>query len=101
MLIQNNTMTDDTNQLTSCVMLQNVSGALDHITVNANLMRCSPTGGAYTTYVDNTHSSAVVDGPSIKYTNNAMIRGQFGYSSIRVAGVVWTGNYDADTLAPI
>lgn len=95
-IIKHNTLITDVTQ-TSAVMLNNYANSLANIDVIDNYLQ----GGAYTLYVDNTKSAAVVDKDTIRILYNRMVEGDFGYFSLYTSAVLPVYNYDAVTGAAI
>lgn len=94
LVIRHNTMVNEQGQ-TSCIMIGNDFGSVNGVLVDNNRLL----GGGYTVY-----SARGTSGPSIqgvKFTNNRMKKGYYGYASIQNNSVVWTGNVDDATGAPI
>jgi len=85
---------------TSDIFLKGDFGAINDVTVNANLLRIQPGQASKTAFVVN------VDGrqqkiTGLKVTYNKVERAAFGYMSFdSVAGVVETGNADWETGVP-
>jgi hypothetical protein len=86
---------------TGAVMLDNYFGPLDNVTVNDNRL----IGGGWTAYLDARFGRPGYSGTggavtNIRYTNNRICCGQWGYASVDIfAGdsLTWTGNVDDET----
>jgi hypothetical protein len=88
--IEHNTILNQFEQ-TSAVMIDNYFGPTSNITVNDNYLG----GGGYTVYSDGQFSGGSISG--VRFTNNRMVKGTFGFSSVNNNVVVDTGNTDAAT----
>ena len=76
-------------------MLSNYFGSVTNVTVDNNWLE----GGGYTVYSDGQFNGGTISG--VSFTNNYLVRGQYGYSSIRNNTPVWQGNVDGDTGLPV
>jgi hypothetical protein len=92
--IRHNTVINPHGQ-TSALMLSNYFGSVTNVTVDNNLLE----GGGYTVYSDGQFNGGTISG--VSFTNNYLVRGQYGYSSIRNNTPVWQGNVDGDTGQPV
>jgi hypothetical protein len=93
-MIRHNTIILLQNQ-TSAVMIDNYFGAVSNITVDNNNLA----GGGYTVYSDDQFNSNSISG--VRFTNNRMGSGSWGYANIGRAQPYSAGNYDATTGATI
>ncbi len=80
---------------TAAVMIDNYSGPADTIVVDGNRLL----GGGYTVYSDGRFKGGPITG--VRFTGNRLGRGKWGYASISVFDVVWSGNVDDKTGATI
>lgn len=98
-LIEHNTVDMREWTQTAAVMIDNVFGAVDNVTVNNNRLL----GGGYTTYIDGTFNGSTIT--NVRYTNNRICCGEWGYKTISGMGAgdsyVWSGNVDDITGQPI
>lgn len=78
---------------TAAVMLNNWAGALSNVTVQ----NCRLVGGGFTCYCDNSFGGGPVQGSTIKFLNNRMIPGQWGYFALYTSGAIHTGNVNDNT----
>ena len=92
--IRHNTIINPHGQ-TSALMLSNYFGSVTNVTVDNNWLE----GGGYTVYSDGQFNGGTISG--VSFTNNYLVRGQYGYSSIRNNTPVWQGNVDGDTGLPV
>jgi hypothetical protein len=88
--IRHNTIINSHDQ-TSAVMLSNYFGSVTNVTVDNNWLE----GGGYTVYSDGQFNGGTISG--VSFTNNYLVKGQYGYKSIRNNTAVWHGNVDGDT----
>jgi serralysin len=88
--IRHNTVINSHNQ-TSAVMLSNYFGSVMNVTVDNNWLE----GGGYTVYSDGQFNGGTISG--VSFTNNYLVKGQYGYVSIRNNTPVWQGNVDGKT----
>ena len=99
--IEHNTIDMRELPSTGAVMLDNYFGALDNVTVNNNRLM----GGGWTTYLDARFGRPGYPGKggavtNIRYTNNRICCGQWGYASIDTFSgdsLTGTGNVDDAT----
>lgn len=92
--IRHNTIINQFGQ-TAAVMIDNYFGPTTNVTVDNNYLG----GGGYTVYSDGQFSGGTISG--IRFTNNRLKRGAFGYSSVERNTVVDSGNVDASTSAVV
>jgi hypothetical protein len=88
--IRHNTVINSHSQ-TSAVMLSNYFGSVMNVTVDNNWLE----GGGYTVYSDGQFNGGTISG--VSFTNNYLVKGQYGYVSIRNNTPVWQGNVDGKT----
>lgn len=82
---------------TAAVMLNNWAGGLSNVTVQ----NCRLVGGGYTCYCDNTFGGGPVQGSTIRFLNNRMLPGFWGYFSLYSSGAVTSGNVNDITGASV
>ncbi|HAM45642.1 MAG TPA: hypothetical protein DCM67_11565 [Propionibacteriaceae bacterium] len=92
--ITHNTIINPHDQ-TAAVMIDNYFGAVDNVTVEGNYLA----GGGYTVYSDGQFTADPIT--NVRFINNALKRGRWGYASIENNTPVDTGNVDATTGAAI
>jgi hypothetical protein len=85
--IRHNTVINPHGQ-TSALMLSNYFGSVSNVTVDNNWLE----GGGYTVYSDGQFNGGTISG--VSFTNNYLVEGQYGYSSIRNNTPVWQGNIE-------
>ena len=90
-LIQYNTIDESDLHQTSCVMIDNYFGPIKNIKVDSNRL----SGAGYTVYSDGQFHNGSMTG--VKFTNNVIGPGLYGYVMIRDNTVVWSGNTDASS----
>jgi hypothetical protein len=93
-MIENNSIIVDYDQ-TSAVMIDNDFGPATNITVANNFLA----GGGYTVYSDGQFDGGPITG--VRFLNNTMERGHWGYASIEQNTPEDSGNVDADSGEPI
>lgn len=76
---------------TACVFIATRFGNINDVTVNNNVLRGKP---SYTVYSEETQGFTIM---GVKFTNNIMEFGGFGYANIQDNVVVWTNNRDYTT----
>jgi len=81
---------------TSAVMIDNYFGPISNVAVVGNLL----IGGGFTVYADGNFSDTD-DIDTVTYANNRLVRGYYGYSLVRNAGVRWSGNVVDQTGSPV
>ena len=94
LLVENNTIINDNSQ-TDAVMIQNIFGAVNNVTITNNLLY----SGGYVVYSDGSKTSAPIT--NVSYTNNDMGAGPgfFGYTDFVDNNPTYSGNVDdGDTL---
>ena len=72
-------------------MIDNFFSSVDNIVVDNNVLK----GGGYTCYSDGQFSGGPVT--NVKFTNNRIKKGHWGYLSVEKNTPVWSGNTDFDT----
>lgn len=88
-IIRHNTIINDYGQ-TAAVMIDNWFGPISNVLVDNNLLK----GGGYTVYSDGQFSGGSITG--VKFTNNRIKKGYWGYATWEKNTPVWTGNTDFD-----
>ena len=83
--IRHNTIINSHGQ-TSALMLSNYFGSVTNVVVDNNWLE----GGGYTVYSDGQFNNGTISG--VSFTNNYLVKGQYGYSSINNNTPVWEGN---------
>ena len=83
--IRHNTIINSHGQ-TSALMLSNYFGSVTNVVVDNNWLE----GGGYTVYSDGQFKNGTISG--VSFTNNYLVKGQYGYSSINNNTPVWEGN---------
>ena len=83
--IRHNTIINPHGQ-TSALMLSNYFGSVTNVVVDNNWLE----GGGYTVYSDGQFKNGTISG--VSFTNNYLVKGQYGYSSINNNTPVWEGN---------
>jgi hypothetical protein len=73
------------------LMLSNYFGSVTNVVVDSNWLE----GGGYTVYSDGQFNRGTISG--VSFTNNYLIKGRYGYSSIRNNTPAWQGNVDGNT----
>jgi hypothetical protein len=81
---------------TSCIFLSNEFGLTQNVTITGNTLK-----NKGPTDPNRTSSTIYPNGPGIKITNNRMERGKYGYLDYERSDLVFTGNVDFVTGAPI
>lgn len=94
-IIHNNIVVNATQ--TAAIMLNNEFGGLKNITVDNNRL----VGGGYTCYLDGRKGGGVVDDATIKFTNNRVGKGYWGYWAFYDDNPVRIGNVDDVTGQPV
>jgi hypothetical protein len=90
--VENSTIDMSNHGQTSAVMVDNYFGAISNVVVDGNHLL----GGGYTVYADgNFSSTSKITG--VKYINNKLGKGYYGYALLRNADVTWSGNVDDKT----
>ena len=90
--VENSTIDMSNHGQTSAVMVDNYFGAISNVVVDGNRLL----GGGYTVYADgNFSSTSKISG--VKYINNKLGKGYYGYALLRNADVTWSGNVDDKT----
>jgi hypothetical protein len=85
--IRRNTVINSFTQ-TAAVMIDNWFGPISNITVDGNRL----VGGGYTVYSDGQFDGGTISG--VRFTNNRLGKGRWGYASIVNNSPTWTGNVD-------
>jgi hypothetical protein len=93
-VIRHNTLIND-HPAASSIMIDNSNGPIDNVLVDNNY--CS--GGAYTLYCDAHFSADPIT--NVRYTDNHIVSGDFGYTNFNGTDPLFIGNVDAVTLEPI
>jgi hypothetical protein len=88
--IRHNTIINN-NETVSAIMIDNYFGSIANITVDNNYLA----GGGFTVYSDDSFNLNPISG--VKFTNNRMGKGTWGYGYIGIAKPLDTGNVDATT----
>ena len=83
--IRHNTVINTHGQ-TSALMLSNYFGSVSNVVVDNNWLE----GGGYTVYSDGQFGGGKISG--VSFTNNYLVKGEYGYSSINNNSPVWEGN---------
>lgn len=86
--IRHNTIDMTEWSQTATVMIDNYFGPISNMSVDNNLLK----GAGFTVYSDGQFSGGSITG--VKFTNNAFVRGYWGYALIRNNSVTQSGNYD-------
>jgi hypothetical protein len=85
--IRHNTVINQHSQ-TAAVMIDNYFGPISNVTVDNNRL----VGGGFTVYSDGQFSGGSITG--VRFTNNRLGRGYWGYASIVNNSPTWTNNVD-------
>jgi hypothetical protein len=92
-IIRHNTVINPHGQ-TSALMLSNYFGSVSNVVVDNNWLE----GGGYTVYSDGQFKGGTISG--VSFTNNYLVEGEYGYSSIRNNTPVWQGNIEYTGQVP-